>query len=97
MLKVISLFSGIGGLDFGFEEAGFDTRVALELDKFACRTIALNRPNWAVIEGDINAVPSSVILDRAGLAVGEADVLIGGHRANHFPSRRIGCEATLFV
>ncbi|MFT4159595.1 DNA cytosine methyltransferase [Shinella sp.] len=78
MLKVISLFSGIGGLDFGFEEAGFETRVALELDKFACRTIALNRPSWAVIEGDINLVPSSVILDRAGLDVGEADILIGG-------------------
>lgn len=78
MLKVISLFSGIGGLDFGFEEAGFETRVALELDKFACRTIALNRPRWAVIEGDINQVPSPVILDRAGLKVGEADVLIGG-------------------
>jgi len=78
MLKVISLFSGIGGLDFGFEKAGFETYVALELDKFACRTIALNRPNWTVIEGDINLVPSSVILDRAGLKIGEADVLIGG-------------------
>jgi DNA (cytosine-5)-methyltransferase 1 len=78
MFKVVSLFSGIGGLDFGFEEAGFETRVALELDRFACRTIALNRPRWEVIEGDINLVPSSAILDRAGLGVGETDILIGG-------------------
>ncbi|MCJ2040843.1 DNA cytosine methyltransferase [Methylobacterium sp. J-059] len=78
MLKTISLFSGIGGLDFGFEEAGFETRVALELDKFACRTMRLNRPSWEVIEGDVNAVPSSVILEKGRLSVGEADVLIGG-------------------
>lgn len=78
MLKVISLFSGIGGLDFGFEEAGFETRVALELDRFACRTMRLNRPGWEVIEGDVNLVTSSDILLRAGLGVGEADMLIGG-------------------
>lgn len=77
MLKTISLFTGIGGLDFGFEAAGFETRVALELDKTSCRTIRLNR-DWDVIEDDINAVTSAQILERAGLKVGEADVLIGG-------------------
>jgi len=77
MLKAISLFSGIGGLDFGFEAAGFETRVALELDATACATIRLNR-NWPIIEGDINAIPSRVILETAGLVPGEADVLFGG-------------------
>lgn len=77
MLKTISLFSGIGGLDFGFEAAGFDTRVALELDRHSCRTIRLNR-NWAVIEDDINNVASADVLSAAKLKVGEADMLIGG-------------------
>jgi DNA (cytosine-5)-methyltransferase 1 len=76
-LKTISLFSGIGGLDFGFEEAGFQTRVALEMDRHACQTIRLNR-DWKIIEDDINRVSSSDVLSHAGLKVREADVLIGG-------------------
>lgn len=77
MLKTISLFSGIGGLDFGFEAAGFVTRVALELDKTSCRTIRMNR-DWVVIEDDINEVSSSDVLRAGNLNVGEVDVLIGG-------------------
>lgn len=77
MLKTISLFSGIGGLDFGFEAAGFTTRVALELDRTSCRTMRLNR-DWAIIEGDINKVTSNEVLQAAKLKVGEADMLIGG-------------------
>ena len=78
MLKTLSLFSGIGGLDFGFEAAGFDTGVALEMDKIACKTLRLNRPAWEVIEADVNHIPSEQLLDQASLKVGEADVLIGG-------------------
>lgn len=77
MLKTISLFTGIGGLDFGFEEAGFETRVAVELDRYCCRTLRLNR-NWPVLEGDINAISSAAIMEAAGVQPGEADVLIGG-------------------
>lgn len=75
--KVISLFTGIGGLDFGFEAAGFRTAVALEMDATCCRTIRLNR-RWPVIEGDVHKVSSRDLLRTAGLKGGEADVLIGG-------------------
>src|SRR5262245_24535820 len=77
MLNVISLFTGVGGLDFGFEAAGFETTVAVEMDAVSCRTLRLNR-HWPVIERDIHELTSKELLLTAGLRKGQADVLIGG-------------------
>ena len=53
--KAISLFSGAGGLDCGFEEAGFDIVWANEFDHDAAETWRANRPeSKAMVEGDIN-------------------------------------------
>jgi len=77
MLKTISLYTGVGGLDFGFEAAGFKTAIAIELDKAACHTMRLNR-DWPVVERDIHEISSEEIMEIAKVNVGEADVLIGG-------------------
>ena len=77
-LSVISLYTGAGGLDLGFEAAGFSTAAALELNPVACRTMRRNRPEWNLIERDIHNVSSEEILYTAGLKVGEADILTGG-------------------
>lgn len=76
-LKVISLYTGAGGLDFGFEAAGFHTRVVVELDRICVKTLQLSQ-KWPVIGADINNVASRDIADTANLKCGEADVLIGG-------------------
>lgn len=76
-LKVVSLFSGLGGIDYGFEAAGFETCAAVELDADCCETMRQNRP-WPVICDDIRNVKGSRILETAGLKSGEVDVLLGG-------------------
>lgn len=55
-LTAVSLFSGAGGLDVGFEKAGIDTVFANEFDHDAAEAWRINRPEKAsvMVEGDIH-------------------------------------------
>lgn len=70
MPSVCSLFSGIGGIDLGFIQAGFDIAWANEMDAAACRTYRHNFPNANLIEGDIKKVVVSDIPDFDVLTAG---------------------------
>jgi DNA (cytosine-5)-methyltransferase 1 len=76
-LTAVSLYTGAGGLDYGFEAAGIRTAVAVEMNERCVETLRSNR-RWPVIRGDINAIPSEDILKKAKLRPRETDVLIGG-------------------
>ncbi|SPX84924.1 Modification methylase HaeIII [Moraxella ovis] len=70
-MKIISLFSGCGGLDLGFEKAGFDIVVANEYDKSIWATFKANHPKTKLIEGDIRQIKESDFPD-------DIDGIIGG-------------------
>lgn len=51
--NVISLFTGAGGLDLGFHEAGLRTAVVVEMAHDCCETLRANKGRhypWEVIE-----------------------------------------------
>ena len=69
--RLISLFSGAGGMDLGFCQAGFTTSVANEIDKKICPTFRANFPATHLIEGDIRDIPSDMFpQDIAGIIGG---------------------------
>ncbi|MFZ4701688.1 MAG: DNA cytosine methyltransferase [Candidatus Methylumidiphilus sp.] len=75
---VLSFFSGAMGLDIGLEHAGFDVRLACEVDKYCRQTIALNRPNTALI-GDITNYTPDEVVHYAGLSrTDDVDLIVGG-------------------
>ena len=70
-MNVISLFSGCGGLDLGFEKAGFNIPVANEFDSTIWATFEANHPKTTLIKGDIRDIKESDFPD-------SVDGIIGG-------------------
>ena len=75
-MRVCSLFSGIGGIDIAFQQAGFDIVCANECDIDAIKTYKTNFPNCNLIEGDIRNVNIDNIPD--------FDVLVAGFPCQPF-------------
>jgi DNA (cytosine-5)-methyltransferase 1 len=81
MRKVISLYTGAGGLDLGLDAAGFTTTVAVEYNGPACRTLRANRSEerpWEVIEASIHDVSSNQLSVAGRVKAGDPDLLVGG-------------------
>ena len=71
---LVSLFSGIGGIDLGFDYAGFETIWANDFDKFAVQTYKAN-VNDRIVHGDIRLVKDQIPAH---------DVLVGGFPCQPF-------------
>ena len=78
-MKVLSLFTGAGGLDIGLERAGFQMAGCVEIDEDCRETLRLNRPDWSQLTpGDIHSHRPADILDAFGVTQGEVVLLAGG-------------------
>lgn len=83
-LRTISLFSGGGGMDLGFEAAGFHICCSIDKDPYSCNTIALNSgkkkfsKQSTIVIRDIRKLDSDEILHDAGLRRSQLDLIIGG-------------------
>ena len=71
-LRAISLFSGAGGMDVGFENAGIKVVFANELVADAAETYRANHPDCIMVNDDINNV-----IDSLGKYEG-VDLVFGG-------------------
>ena len=71
-MRVVSLFSGAGGMDVGFEQAGVQIVFANEIMKEAAETYKVNHPNGRMIHDDIRNIMEQINEFRG------ADLVIGG-------------------
>lgn len=50
----LEICAGAGGQALGLEQAGFDHLALIELEEWACTTLRHNRPEWNVLQADLN-------------------------------------------
>lgn len=91
--NVLSLFSGAGGLDLGFEAQGFEHLGCVEIDEHCVNTLKKNRPEWNIFHGDI-AKHSSHFRDIDVLTGGPPcqGFSLGGNRDPHDPRNSLFLE-----
>lgn len=92
-IRTLSLFSGGGGLDIGFEKAGFDILFATDINHDCCETLKMNRGNTLsssliVEKHDITTMDYSILPKHI-------DMIIGGPPCQSFSAsgRRAGGAA----
>lgn len=69
-MKLVSLFTGAGGLDLGFEKAGFDIVWANEFDSTIWKTFEFNFPKVKLDKRSIVDIPLSDIPEAVGIIGG---------------------------
>lgn len=82
--KIVSIFSGVGGIDLGFEQAGFETVFATDIWEKACESLMANFPNAEVICDTIENIDFKRIKNKHT----KIDGLVGGPPCPPFSKSR---------
>ena len=82
--KIVSIYSGVGGIDFGFEKAGFTTVYATDIWDMACESLNENFPQCEVVCEDIVNIDFKSILEEHD----KIDGLVGGPPCPPFSKSR---------
>lgn len=92
----LSLFTGIGGIDFAAEWAGFETVGQCEIEPYAIRVLEKNFPN-AIRWRDVRELTKESFYERTGLRT--VDLLTGGFPCQPFSvaGKRKGKEDERFL
>ena len=77
-INVLSIYSGGGGIDCGFKDAGFDICYSTDFWEPACETLRINHIGKLVECLDIRDIDYSKSLGRIGLKASDIDCLVGG-------------------
>lgn len=86
-MKAISLFSGCGGCSLGLRNAGYDVRLAADIDPDACATYAANLDGGTIVKCvDLSEVRPAELLGAARLTPGDVDLVVGGPPCQGFSS-----------
>jgi len=75
MAVLLDLFSGCGGLTLGSHKAGFQTRLAIDVDPILSSSFPINFPSTSFLNADISALTSERLSE---LLPGGVDGVIGG-------------------
>lgn len=103
--KLISFFSGGGGLDLGLEAAGFETVFATDIDYHSCQTLQNGKEyckgaklpflqSAVVRQADVINLTSDEVMSAAGIKKGEVDLMAGGPPCQAFSvfGKRLGVK-----
>ena len=87
--SAIELFAGAGGLALGLEQAGIETVLHVDNDKYCCETLSKNRPNWNVICSDVSKIDFKPYK-------GKVNIITGGFpcQAFSYAGKKLGFEDT---
>lgn len=82
-IPYVSFFSGAGGMDLGFERAGFHHIASIDIEELFCKTLTLNRPKWTVFSGNENGDLRNLEmvisnLEKLNVSPGFEGVFVGG-------------------